>query len=73
MTELVPPHGGGDLKPLLIPVAERADALARAASLPQVALTSREVSDLFMLGMGAYSPLSGFMGEADWRGVCGEM
>jgi len=73
MAELVPPHGGGDLKPLLAPAGERADALAYAASLRQVALTSREVSDLFMLGMGAYTPLSGFMGEADWRGVSVDM
>ncbi len=73
MTELVPPHGGGELKPLLLPVSERADALARAASLTKIPLTSREVSDLFMLGMGAYTPLSGFMGEVDWRGVCVDM
>jgi sulfate adenylyltransferase len=41
--------------------------------LKQVPLTSREVSDLFMLGMGAYTPLNGFMGEADWRGSCENM
>jgi sulfate adenylyltransferase len=26
-----------------------------------------------MLGMGAYTPLDGFMGEADWRGCCETM
>ena len=26
-----------------------------------------------MLGMGAYTPLDGFMGEADWRGCCEHM
>ena len=26
-----------------------------------------------MLGMGAYTPLDGFMGEADWRGCCENM
>jgi sulfate adenylyltransferase len=30
-------------------------------------MTSREVSDLLMLAMGAYTPLDGFMGEEDWR------
>jgi sulfate adenylyltransferase len=73
MTDLVPPHGGGDLKPRLATAGERAEAIARAASLNKVTLTSREVSDLFMLGMGAYTPLAGFMGEADWHGVCVDM
>ncbi len=73
MAELVPPHGGGELKPRLAPAGERADALARAATLDKVVLTSREVSDLFMLGMGAYTPLAGFMGKADWHGVCADM
>ena len=59
MAELVPPHGGGDLKPLLAPSEQRAKALVEAASLTKVAMTSREVSDLFMLGMGAYTPLPG--------------
>ncbi len=73
MAELVPPHGGGGLKPLLAPGGARAAALERAASLKKVSLSSREVSDLLMLGMGAYTPLEGFMGEADWRGVCLDM
>jgi sulfate adenylyltransferase len=73
MTELVPPHGGGELRPLLVPAAERSDALKRAVSLKKVILTSREVSDLLMLGMGAYTPLAGFMGKADWVSVCVDM
>ncbi len=73
MTELVPPHGGGDLKPLLVPAAERAEELKRAKSLKKVSLTSREVSDLLMLGMGAYTPLAGFMGKDDWVRVCVNM
>jgi sulfate adenylyltransferase len=35
-------------------------------------MTSRETSDLIMLGMGAFTPLGGFMGHDDWRGVCDE-
>ncbi|MBU1210113.1 MAG: sulfate adenylyltransferase [Alphaproteobacteria bacterium] len=73
MSELVPPHGSATLKPLLLAKAERAGAARRAASLKRVKLTSREVSDLLMLGMGAYTPLDGFMSEADWRGVCADM
>ena len=73
MTNLVPPHGSDSLQPLLLPEAERSDALQRAESLKQVPMSSREVSDLLMLGMGAYTPLDGFMGEADWRGSCEDM
>src|SRR5262245_4819489 len=68
MSALVPPHGGGALKPLLLPETERDAALRRAENLAKVPLSSREVSDLFMLAMGAYTPLEGFMGEEDWRG-----
>jgi len=73
MSNLVPPHGGGTLKPLLAPEAERAEELKRAATLKQVPMSSRETSDLVMMAMGAYTPLDGFMGEADWRGVCIDM
>ncbi len=70
---LVAPHGGGQLKPLLSSPGESADHLARAGTLHQVPMTSRETSDLLMLGMGAYTPLDGFMGEADWRSVSTDM
>ena len=73
MSTLVPPHGGGALRPLLLPRTERAEEIKRAEKLTKVPLTSREVSDLFMLAMGAYTPLDGFMGEEDWRGCCTEM
>ena len=73
MATLVPPHGGGSLRPLLLPVTERADEVKRGKKLRKVPLTSREVSDLFMLAMGAYTPLDGFMGEEDWRSCCTDM
>jgi sulfate adenylyltransferase len=73
MSKLVRPHGGDRLAPLLVPAAERAEALKRAGSMRRVPLSSRETSDLFMLAMGAYTPLDGFMGEADWRGCCADM
>jgi sulfate adenylyltransferase len=73
MSNLVPPHGADSLKPLLLPETERAEEAKRAEQLKKVPLSSREVSDLFMLGMGAYTPLDGFMGEADWRGSCEDM
>ena len=73
MSKLVSPHGGAGLKPLLVPEAGRQVAVERARSLSKVMLSSREISDLLMLGMGAYTPLDGFMNEADWRGCCQDM
>ncbi len=73
LSDLVPPHGSSRLMPLLLAEAERAEALAHAQTLRPVPMTSRETSDVIMLGMGAYTPLDGFMDEADWRGVCGDM
>jgi sulfate adenylyltransferase len=70
VSKLVAPHGSGELKALLAPQTERAEELARAQGMTQVPLSSREVSDLLMLAMGAYTPLDGFMNEADWRGAC---
>ena len=73
MPTLIPPHGDATLKPLLLPEEERDEALKRARTLKRLPLSSREVSDLFMLAMGAYTPLAGFMGAADWRGACLDM
>ncbi len=73
MIDLVPPHGGQLLNPLLAVDTVRADDIARAQGLKRVALTSREVSDVHMFAMGAYSPLPGFMGHDDWRSCCMDM
>ncbi|HTO50074.1 MAG TPA: sulfate adenylyltransferase [Burkholderiales bacterium] len=70
MPGLVRPHGGGGLKPLALEGAARAAELARAAHLPTLRVSSREKGDLIMLGIGGFTPLEGFMSEADWRGVC---
>ena len=70
MSTLVPPHGSAELKPLLL----QADALERerkrAETLPRVPVSSRERGDIVMLGIGGFTPLDGFMSQADWRGVC---
>ncbi len=73
MTALVRPHGADALQPLLLEGEALASARARAATLPQVRISSREVGDLIMLGIGGFTPLRGFMGAADWRGVCDDM
>jgi sulfate adenylyltransferase len=73
MSKLVPPHGSDELMPLLVPEAERAETLRRAKGLKQVPMSSRETSDFLMLAMGAYTPLTGFMGHDDWHGACADM
>ena len=70
--KLVPPHGG-ELKPLLLEGEALKEAKEKAKSLPQVKLSSRETSDLIMLGMGAFSPLDGFMRQKDYKTVVTDM
>lgn len=65
---LVKPHGPDRvLRPRLVPEPDRSALLADARRMPAVPLTSREASDLLMLGMGAYTPLAGPMGSRDWQ------
>ena len=64
---LIPPHGGA-LVNRIVPTAAR-----DAASLPKVALSAREAGDLEMIAIGAFSPLEGFMNEADFKRVCSDM
>jgi len=70
MSKLVKPHGGGELRPLLLKGDAQQQEMARAANLPQVRMSSRETGDLVMMGIGGFTPLEGFMTRADWEGVC---
>ncbi|MFZ5586303.1 MAG: sulfate adenylyltransferase [Thermodesulfobacteriota bacterium] len=70
---LVPPHGGGALKPLLLSGAALEAEKKAAAGYKKLNVSSREACDCFMMGIGAFTPLDGFMGEADWKGVCVDM
>ena len=62
------PHGGTLINRALEGQA-RESALERAEQLPSVTLGSVTASDLELIGNGAFSPLTGFMGEADYRSV----
>ncbi len=73
MSNLVPPHGGGSLNPLLLEENKRVEVLKFAETLKKIPMTSRETSDVIMFAMGAYTPLNGFLNEKDWRGCCEEM
>ena len=70
---LVPPHGGGSLRPLLVEGDARPAEQKRAAGLPKLRVSSREKGDIIMLGIGGFTPLGGFMSHADWQGVCDGM
>jgi sulfate adenylyltransferase len=63
---LIEPHGGK----LVDRSGSRPDGVER---LEQIALTSRELSDLDMLASGALSPLEGFMARHDYERVVDEM
>ncbi len=70
---LVNPHGKQKkLIPLLLTGAALEEEKKKAKTLTQVRITSREVGDLIMMGIGGFTPLTGFMGHDDWKGVCAE-
>jgi sulfate adenylyltransferase len=69
---LIAPHGGE----LVINMAgkeEQAELQQRAGGLPQLEIGSRQLADLEMLAIGAYSPLAGFMNRADYLGSVKDM
>ncbi len=65
---LIAPHGG-TLVVNLASEQEREQLADRASSLPRITVGSRQLADLEMLANGAYSPLSGFMTQADYLSV----
>ncbi|KAI0109430.1 putative sulfate adenylyltransferase [Hypoxylon sp. NC0597] len=64
-----PPHGGV-LKDLLArDFPRQAQLAAEAEQLPAIILTERQLCDLELILNGGFSPLEGFMNEADYNGV----
>ncbi len=68
----IAPHGG-QLVNRVLRGELCAAALERAASFPRVPLTRMAVSDLEMISVGAFSPLTGFMTRADYDSVIDNM
>ena len=66
------PHGGSLVNRELEGDALAA-AIAHARELPRLALDERELSDLEMIGIGALSPLTGFMRRMDYQTVVESM
>jgi sulfate adenylyltransferase len=42
----------------------------KAEGLKKVSISPRVKGDLIMIGIGGFSPLTGFMTKKDWKGVC---
>jgi sulfate adenylyltransferase len=70
---MISPHGSNSLKILLLEGGEKKQELKKAEGLPKLQLSTRETGDLIMLGIGGFTPLEGFMGHDDWKGVCQDM
>ncbi len=73
MSNLVPPHGGKGLVIRLLEGAEKDAELKKAEGLPKIEISSQAKGDLIMIGIGAFSPLDGFMGKEDWKSVSEKM
>lgn len=68
----IAPHGGQLVNRVATP-AEKEEFLAQADTLPRVQLDERAVSDLVMIAIGGFSPLKGFMEQADYEKVVEDM
>ena len=72
MTELIKPYGG-ELVDLLVADEERESIMNRAAMLPRIQLTQRNLCDLELLATGGFSPVRKFMGREDYESVLHSM
>lgn len=72
MANLIPPHGGKGLTCCLLEGDELEQEKKKAAGLKKIAISPREKGDLIMMGIGGFSPLTGFMTQKDWKRVCEE-
>lgn len=68
----IAPHGGQLVNRIATP-EQQEKFLAQAENMPRVQLDQRAVSDLEMIAIGAFSPLTGFMNQADYNRVVIEM
>ncbi|MEH1842457.1 MAG: sulfate adenylyltransferase [Nostoc sp.] len=70
--DAIAPHGGQLVNRIATP-EQRAEFLSKADFLPRVQLDDRAVSDLEMIAIGAFSPLTGFMNQEDYDRTVREM
>lgn len=70
--EQIPPHGGQLINRIVTP-EQKAEFLDKADHLPVVQIDRRAFSDLELIAIGGFSPLTGFMGQADYLNVVNNM
>lgn len=70
--KLIAPYGG-KLVNLVVEGKERDELLAKASQLPSIKITNRNLCDLELIATGGFSPLTTFMGKADYDRVLKEM
>ncbi len=68
----IQPHGG-TLINRVVTGAEREELLKKAKGLTKVLINGWAISDIDLIGVGAFSPLTGFMNEADYKSVLNTM
>ncbi len=71
-SNLIQPHGG-ELTDLMVDNATAEELKAESRDLPSCTLQPRHLCDLELLLNGGFSPLRGFMGQADYEQVCSDM
>lgn len=71
-TKLIRPYGG-ELVNLLVSSDDLDEKMAYAGTLPSIQISPRAECDLELLAVGAFSPLRGFMGQADLQSVLDTM
>ncbi len=72
MANLIAPHGG-TLVNRIVDAGKAAQLKQQAASLPTITLSAKQACDLEMIAIGAFSPLTGFVGSADFDSICKTM
>jgi sulfate adenylyltransferase len=70
--DAIAPHGGELINRIATP-EQRAEFLDKSEYLPSITIDARAISDLAMIAIGGLSPLTGFMGEADYLSVVNNM
>lgn len=71
-SQTIPAHGGQLVNRVATP-EQRQEFLDKAEFLPRVTLDKRAVSDLEMIAIGGFSPLTGFMTKEDYQSVVDRM
>lgn len=67
------PNGGGALVNRFVTSAAAEKLRAKAPQLPRITLSPKQACDLEMIATGAFSPLQGFVSQADFESICRKM